>query len=122
MNGDHILIVGPFDPDDATDRFDVEHPADCPQSARYSGPDGEDINDYDCAVGVCIADGGIDCYFAHADDDTVTSAYVERVPEGRHLIEYWSIRHPGGPWGPDEWDGGVRTVEHVAARPTEREQ
>lgn len=111
----HVLVVGPFDPDDATDRFEVEHPDSCPESPRYSLPGGLEISGYDCAVGVYIDDAGIDCYFAHADDPARDIGYAERVSEGRHPIEHWSLHHPGGPWGPDEWDGGLRTVDPEVA-------
>lgn len=110
----HWLVVGEFDqfnPDDDTDRFDVEHPDDCPQSLRYTGAPGiPDVLGYDCGVGVYIESDGFDTYFQHVDDPEKDTWYAERVAPGRWQIEVWSETHPGGPWGPTEYSGGLRLV------------
>lgn len=105
----HFLIVGPFDPDDETDRFDVEHPADCPASDRQDGF----YVDYDCEVAMHVEHEGIDTYFIHADDPA-KGWDQDRVTTGRHEIEAWSIRHPAGPWGSEEWSAGLRLVEEAS--------
>lgn len=116
MSGQHWLVVGEFDPDDDTDLFDVEHPDGCPQSERYPA-EGEypAVFDYDCHVGVVIACDGFDGFFQHADDPEKDGWYTERVGPGRHAIEGWSETHPGGPWGPTEYSGGIRTCEPAEA-------
>jgi len=105
----HFLVVHEFDP--ASDEwFDVEHPDDCPLREWFLDAPGalpELVLDCDVAM------DGIDTYFRHADDPDPDPWYREAVvpvPVGRHEIEAWFHRAPAGPWGPEEWDGGLRLV------------
>lgn len=108
MSGQHWLVVGEFD----ADPFEIEHPDGCPQSVRYEGSHGHpDLYDYDCAVGVMLADAGIDMYFQHADDPDEGDPQSDRVAAGRHAIEEWIEIHPGGPWGATEYSAGIRLAD-----------
>lgn len=107
---DHYLIVGPFDPDDDTDRFDVEHPADCPTIKMYDSPEGPVLVE-NCGVGYHVDAAGIDGWFQHADDPAPSGYRLERVPAGRHRIEARSdtVRYA---YGVVEHDGGLRVAEN----------
>lgn len=105
--GQHFLVVAPFDPDDDTDRFDVEHPDDCPRLVVDRGPDGEPVTVENCAVGFYIGEYGVTEYFCHIDDVDGDRGQ-EKVAPGRHEIEAWHEvhRHPEY----TEYDAGVRLV------------
>lgn len=106
----HFLVVEPWDPDgEPGDLLSVEHPADCPSEIVDHSPSGP-IVALTCAVQYHIDGEGLDYTFAHADDPGAPPG-VERVAPGRHEIEAWSWVTPGGPWGPTEYDGGLRLAE-----------
>lgn len=105
----HVLVVGPFDPDDDIDRFDVEHPVDCP--VEHLGPPEHPYCIHTCGVGYHIEATGIAEWFIHADDPAPAGRYQIRVPTGRHGVETWSEMRPAGPWGPAEWDGGIELAD-----------
>jgi hypothetical protein len=107
MSGQHFLVVQPFDPDNDDDQFDIEHP-DCPVQT-YLAPD-YPVEEYACDVQMELDNAGIREWFIHADDPEQASPNQERVTTGRHEIEYWTVRHPGGPWGSDEWSAGLGLV------------
>jgi hypothetical protein len=81
--GPHYLVVQPFDPDDDTDRFDIEHPS-CATEEIYGGA----AVHYTCAVEAHVEAAGIDGYFRHADDP---HGDLRRTPVGVgwHRIEAW---------------------------------
>ncbi len=58
---------------------------------------------------------GHDCVFAHDIEAVGVDAFggVSELPEtpGRYAIEHWFETFPGGPWGPTEYDGGLRLRE-----------
>lgn len=101
----HTLVV----PEDPEDDLVVLHPADCP---REEGRRGQEVYViFTCAVGWALLDGP-ETYFAHeGSDDEWLMGHVECLPPGRHEIEAWSHRYPSTPAGPEEWDGGLRTVD-----------
>lgn len=85
-----------WDPDEDAGGMTVEHPAD---------------DDDDCPVAHEVASCGLGMFFVHRDDPTKTWR-EERVDPGRYEIEVWSERLcADGPWGPAEWDGGLRLAE-----------
>ena len=92
--------------DEEDDGLEVEHVG-CKRFEPYEG-----VEDWDCGVGFEISNAGLRTYFAHRDDpDHVLDSYLERLPPGRYEIEHWTHTYPAGPWGSEEYDGGIRTVE-----------
>lgn len=98
--GPHFLVVGRFNPDDATDRFDIEHP-DCATEEIYGGR----ATRYTCGVEAHTEAAGIDGYFRHADDPD-GNLRLTPVAVGRHRIEAWheTVRTLNG----TEYDGGLQ--------------
>lgn len=106
MSGQHWLVVLPWE-DDCPDLLQVEHPDDCPVVDL-----GEGGLELGCAVEFYVGEYGLEEYFVHVDDeDAFNYDYTDKVAPGRHAIEYWEVRHPAGPWGPAEYDAGLRLVE-----------
>lgn len=106
----HVLIVEPFDPDDDTDRYEIEHPANCPTIATHTSADGQHVAwEYRCAVAHYEYEEGVSGFFRHADDPAPDDPYLPAVGVGRHLIEAWhrALRHVDG----TEYEGGLRLAE-----------
>lgn len=53
---------------------------------------------YNCAV-----EYEMDCNGSHAFD----VEEIRPLAPGRYEIESWSVHYAAGPWGGDEWDGGL---------------
>lgn len=99
MNEAHVLHVGPFDPDDDTDRFTIVHPARC------------ETLDLQCHVGYYEDTDNIADFFRHADDPDPIAPHLPTVGVGEHLIEGYTVQtRCNGPLGAAEWDGGLRLV------------
>ena len=104
MTADHVLHVEPFDPDDDTDRFTIEHPTRC------------GLLDLMCHVGHYEGDCAITEFFRHADDPDPFDKHLPAVGVGKHLIEGYTVQtRANGPWGAAEWNGGLRLVGSLPA-------
>jgi hypothetical protein len=110
VNGVHVLVVEPFDPE-SDDWYDVEHLDDCPRRDLEGLPGAWE---YACGVEFYLGEEGIGSYWHHADDPDCFADWTDALKPGRYKIEVWHKRHPGGPWGAEEWDGGLRLVEEAA--------
>ncbi|HEY4377853.1 MAG TPA: hypothetical protein VGM93_11880 [Acidimicrobiales bacterium] len=104
MSGQHFLVVEAFDPDDDTDRFEIEHPADCPTESIYEGR----LLVHRCHVAL-HEDNGITEHFRHADDPDPFDTGSEPVGVGRHPIEAWTEKISG--WESTEYRGGLRLTD-----------
>jgi len=101
----HLLIVYIEDPLDPDNRgYGLEHPdGQCPKrTITYEAPGKEPITwvEWECGAQHEADNAGMDCFFEEL-----------KLPEGEFEIEHWSERHPGGPWGGEEWEGGLRFTE-----------
>jgi hypothetical protein len=118
--GQHYLVVAPFDPDDDTDRFEIEHPAGCPTELIYDGR----VLVYQCHEAL-EEDNGITEYFRHTDDPDPTDPHTQPVGVGRHPIEAWVEKING--WEFTEYRTGLalvgkpvteKTVDNVKEQPS----
>lgn len=111
----HFLVVHPWDSEaEPSDLIEVEHPPGCPTVMQYEGDDEHPgVVVENCAVGFYINEHGLSEYFGHADDPDRDDrfSFPEWVGPGRHEIEAWHEVHPGGPWGPTEYDAGIRLAD-----------
>lgn len=99
----HWLVVAD-EYDDDGGGLELEHDPRCPIVQQYEG-----VDQYDCAVAFEVHNCGLEFFFHHRDDPD-SWPYAERLDPGRYEIEVWSERHAAGPWGPEEYEGGLRTV------------
>lgn len=106
----HRLLVLEHRPDDPYDGMDIIHDPDCPYFP------GDDVfpAQYQCAVHLEISNAGLDSFFIHKGDaENAGWGRVEELEPGLYEIEHWvenTVRD--GPWGPAEWESGLRTVDH----------
>lgn len=98
----HFLVVYDFDPE-FDDWYEIEHPDDCRSRLAKQW--------YACGVEHYEGEEGIGSYWRHADDPDPYDHNAEPLKPGRYEIEVWHKRHPAGPWGSEEWDGGLRLTE-----------
>lgn len=99
----HVLVVADeYDEDGGG--LDIEHPPGCPTVQAFSG-----VDQIDCPIANEVYNSGLEMHFRHRDDPEKWP-YAEYLAPGRYEIELWLERHPAGPWGPEEWSGGLRTV------------
>jgi hypothetical protein len=107
----HILVVEEYhEDDDGEPLFQIEHPDGCPTTLGGGSTAEHSYYIYECAVGVFEMDMGLDQFFDHRDAPARTqSAYRDCLAPGRYPVEAWTERCcVAGPWGPEEWDGGLR--------------
>lgn len=107
----HRLLVLTFDAEaELTDLLEVIHDPHCP----YFPGDDTWPAQYQCGVHNEISNTGLDSFFVHKEDvENAGWGRVEQLEPGLYEIEHW-VEQTGrdGPWGPAEWESGLRVVDH----------
>jgi len=98
MSEHHVLVVA-FDGDE----IDVEHPDCRVELDEIYGGEIPIATRPDCPVDFEVGNVGFDSLRDEFD--------VWPPPDGRYPIEFWHDTYPGGPWGAEEHDTGLRRVE-----------
>jgi hypothetical protein len=106
MSG-HVLVI-----EEQGISYTILHEDDCPTEEWPSELRGvPPVTIYTCNVGRMVGDVGLE--FLQVPEEYGTAEGWDLLPEGRYSLEFWSERHPAGPWGPEEWDAGVFVKEKL---------